>query len=122
VAKTWTNIYTQYPDDNMKRAYLNSLARPFYKFLFTSGDWVFNGLKNFMTFIVEKDVQTEDTDSDGDIFYTIENGDWNDLEGGTNAVHWVAPYGPYVTNDDGQKWRFPYHIGALKLTETPVWK
>lgn len=121
-AETWANIYTQYPDNNMKRAYLNSLARPFYKFLFTSGDWVFNGLKNFMTFIVEKDVQTEDTDSDGDIFYTIENGDWNDLEGGTNAVHWVAPYGPYVTNEDGQKWRFPYHIGALKLTETPVWK
>ena len=119
--EAWNTIFIHFDDNTKKIAYLNSLARPFYKFLLASGDWVFNGLKQYMNFKIEKEVQTELSDDDGDIFYTIENGNWDDLKD-KEAIHWVVPCQSYNTDDGGEKWRYPYYIEALKLSETPVWR
>lgn len=100
---------------NEKKNHLNNLARPIYKFLYSVGDWVYNGLKNFFTYTPQEENQIELSDEDGDIFYIIESGNWEEIN---DANHLILIQTNYAYGEGESAYiRYFYKIGQPTISK-----
>lgn len=105
--KSWNEFLLL--DNISKKQYLNNLSRPVYKFLYSVDDWIYKGFKNYFEYIKQEDVQTEEPDADGDIFYTVESGDWNDIK------FQMLQNKPYNEHEEDERWRWVYSATKLEI-------